>query len=53
MAPEVRERGPQNRFSITKALAMAGLEPEFDEKQTLVKFYKRDSVREAFGPPPV
>lgn len=45
-------RGPKNRFSITKAIAIAGLEPAFDERKSFFKFYRRDEVLAAFGPPP-
>ncbi|RYG87287.1 MAG: hypothetical protein EON59_07870 [Alphaproteobacteria bacterium] len=44
-------RGPANRFSVTKAITMAGLEPAFDERKTLFKFYRRDAVLASLGPP--
>lgn len=45
-------RGTTIDRSMTKAIAMAGLEPAFDERKTTVKFYRRDAVLAAFGPPP-
>lgn len=45
-------RGPKNRFSITKAIASAGLKPAFDETRTSYKYYRRDTVLASLGPPP-
>lgn len=45
-------RSRQNRFSIIRAIAMAGLKQAFDEKNVLIQFYRREEVIAAFGPPP-
>lgn len=45
-------RSRANRFSVTQAIADVGLEPAFDERKSLIKFYRRDAVLAALGPPP-
>jgi hypothetical protein len=45
-------RSTIRHFSTTKAIADAGLVPAFDERKSVFKFYRRDEILAALGPPP-